>query len=136
MADNISLNAVYTLKCPGDADSVATLSASGAFSLNGANAYTLSIGFYYTGSENGILFKQDTLFMLSVSGKFLALNVPGVASAQMNADGFFIENSFNNVDITYDRTTLNVYMNGILVFTKAITATGAVSAIFMFSMAF
>ncbi|GHV17644.1 hypothetical protein FACS18949_12990 [Clostridia bacterium] len=129
MADNISLNAVYTLKCPGDADSVATLSASGAFSLNGANAYTLSIGFYYTGSENGILFKQDTLFMLSISGKLLTLNIPGIASAQMNADGFFIENSFNNVDITYNRTTLNVYMNGILVFTKEITATGAVSAL-------
>ncbi|MDR2344069.1 MAG: LamG domain-containing protein [Spirochaetaceae bacterium] len=128
MESNVSLNVTYTLKCPGDADSIAELSASGEFSLCGANAYTFSMGFYYTSTDSGVLFAQGNLFTLSILNSKLALNIKNLTNIPIDVGGFFIANAFNNIDITYDRSVVTLYLNGMAAFSKQVTASGAASA--------
>jgi hypothetical protein len=128
MATNVSPNIAYVLKCPGDADSYGVLSASGQFSLNGGNAYTFSMGCYYAASSVGTLFRQGENFIIGVGGGRLSVNIANLVNVQINVSDYFIAGYFNNIDITYDKTTVSVYLNGMLAASKKITASGSASA--------
>jgi hypothetical protein len=59
---------------------VAELSASGAFSLCGANPYTFSMGFYYTGADSGILFAQGNDFVVSILNNRLTIVIKNLVN--------------------------------------------------------
>lgn len=129
MADvNINQNALFVLKMPADGESYASLPSIDNFSFCGGNIFSISFNVYVKKGANGSVIEQKDSFSISIIDSQLMFESVNLGLLKFYLEeGLVTENEFNNFDITYDNSSLKIYVNAILCKEKNISGTAVYS---------
>ncbi len=116
---NDNKNSRYFYYVPYGEENYAKVSEISDFSLNGGNAFTLCIGFIESQNSGNLIFSEN--FSLAFHNGYLNLTASGLAGEDFDVADFIIAKSWNFVTVSYDKTTLKVYINNMLALEKSCT---------------
>lgn len=118
---NDNKNSRYFYYVPYGAENYAKVSEIADFSLSGGNAFTLCVGFIESENYGDLIFSEN--FSLAFHNGYLKLTASGLAQENFNVTDYVISESWNFVTVSYDKTTLKVFINNMLAFEKACSNT-------------